>query len=83
MSLEGHPTAAPSAGPQAVAPAEPSLTIRELCRLERISKASLYKMWQAGTGPEYYTVGKGDRRISAAARRRWHERREVTRRLAV
>jgi hypothetical protein len=55
--------------------AEPSLTINEFCQLERICRATYYNLHRAGLGPDEILVGT-HRRITAEARRRWHEKRE-------
>jgi hypothetical protein len=55
--------------------AEPSLTINEFCSLERISRSTYYNMQRAGLGPDEALIG-AHRRITAEARRRWHQKRE-------
>jgi hypothetical protein len=55
---------------------DPSLTINEFCRAERMSRQTLYTLWKLGKGPRYHRVG-ADRRISAAARREWREQLEA------
>ena len=53
--------------------AEQSFTINEFC--ERICRATYYNLRRAGLGPDEILVGS-HRRITAAARRRWHQGRE-------
>ena len=55
--------------------AEQSFTINEFCQLERICRATYYNLRRAGLGPDEILVGS-HRRITAAARRRWHQGRE-------
>jgi hypothetical protein len=53
------------------APPEPrAYTINEFCRSHRVSRATLYKLWQLGTGPRFYLVGS-HRRISNEAAAAW------------
>jgi hypothetical protein len=54
---------------------EPSITIAQLCKLENISNATYHKLQKKGLGPATIRV-PGTRlvRITAAARREWHER---------
>jgi hypothetical protein len=54
----------------------PSLTKAEFCRAERISPTYLHQLWREGKGPDFYFVGRF-RRISAEARRRWRQAREL------
>jgi hypothetical protein len=56
-----------------------SHTPTEFCRLEKMSRAQLYKLWKRGQGPGYYLVGTGatHRRITEAQRRKWQEDREA------
>jgi hypothetical protein len=35
----------------------PSWTTTEFCKLEKISRSALYKMWKAGIGPRFYFNG--------------------------
>jgi hypothetical protein len=63
----------PTLGPKAIpiAPiADASYTINEFCAAEKISRAQLYKMWNADRGPRYFLIGSF-RRISAEARAEW------------
>ena len=53
--------------------AEPSLTIAELCQLERFTPAYYYKLKARGLAPDETRIGSLIR-ITAEARRRWHER---------
>jgi hypothetical protein len=55
---------------------EPSYTISEFCKLERFSEPSYFKMKRRGDGPEELTIPSlpGIVRITAKARREWHER---------
>jgi hypothetical protein len=64
MSLEHSPA---RAGKDARASVDPSFTVDEFCRAERMSRSALYKQWQQGKGPRFYLVGNS-RRISAQAR---------------
>jgi hypothetical protein len=55
----------------------PTYSISEFCKAERISRAHLYALWRDGRGPVYYEVGsdgKGGRRITEQSRQQWHER---------
>jgi len=54
---------------------EPSYTINEFCRLERICRQTYYNLKRAGIGPDEILVGTHPR-ITAEARRRWHQKRE-------
>jgi hypothetical protein len=67
MSLE-HSSARGGAG------ASPSWTTAEFCKLEKISRSSLYKMWRMGIGPRYYLNGVC-RIIPEEARREFHHKR--------
>lgn len=64
MSLEHSPARAKK---DALTFADPSYTVDEFCRVERMSRSALYKQWQQGKGPRFYLVGNS-RRISAQAR---------------
>ena len=55
--------------------ADASLTINEFCKLERICRATYYNLHRAGLGPDEILVGSR-RRITAEARRLWHQKRE-------
>ena len=70
MSLEHSPARATS-----LAVANPSYTPDEFCRAERISKAQLYKDWNANVGPDFYWNGNR-RRITHRARLAWQRKRE-------
>ena len=35
-------------------PFEPSYTVTEFCKAERISRVALYDFWKQGKGPRYY-----------------------------
>lgn len=53
----------------------PSLTIKQFCEFEGISRTSFFKMQRNGTAPETLRVpGVAIVRITAAARRDWHAR---------
>lgn len=54
-----------------------SLTIKEFCRAERISRSMLYRAWSEGWGPKFYRVGV-TRRITHRARIEWQREREAT-----
>ena len=54
---------------------EQSLTINEFCAAEEICRATFYNLQRAGLGPDTILVGSRQR-ISAEARRRWHQERE-------
>jgi hypothetical protein len=55
----------------------PSSTIDEFCTLEKISRASFFKMQRAGVGPELLRVPNTNIvRVTATARRAWHLRME-------
>jgi hypothetical protein len=56
--------------------ADASLTIPEFCRAERISVAFYYKLKHQGLGPVEMRLGRSPR-ITAAARRRWQQQREM------
>jgi hypothetical protein len=62
-------------GVEAVA-ADQSYTIAEFCAAERISRALLYKLWEAGKGPRCFYINTS-RRISHQARTEWRERLEA------
>jgi hypothetical protein len=52
-----------------------SLTIRDFCAAESISKAFYHQLQRKGLGPATYCpVGTKAVRITAQARRDWHER---------
>jgi len=54
---------------------ERSLTIREFCELEGISRTSYHKLQRTGLGPiELRAPGMTLVRITPAARGQWHER---------
>jgi hypothetical protein len=55
--------------------AESSHTIDEFCKLERICRSTYYNLQRTGLGPDEILIGS-HRRITARARRRWHEKRE-------
>lgn len=40
---------------------DPSYTVDEFCKAERLSRGSLYGLWRIGKGPRYYR--NGTRRI--------------------
>jgi sarcosine oxidase delta subunit len=54
----------------------PSHTVDEYCKLEKTSRAQLYREWQAGKGPRYYFNGNR-RRISEEARREYRRQKEA------
>jgi hypothetical protein len=51
-------------------PYEPSYTVDEFCKAERISRVALYGMWKDGRGPRFY-MNRRCRRITHAARVEW------------
>jgi hypothetical protein len=61
-----HPSG--SASPLGVS--DPSLTPKEFCAAEKISRSMLYKLWGQGKGPRWFYVGT-TRRISHEARQEW------------
>jgi hypothetical protein len=72
MSIEDAPvrTSASLGVPDA------SMTIREFCKAERISRSMLYRAWSEGWGPKFYRVGV-TRRITSRARLEWQREREA------
>jgi hypothetical protein len=46
----------------------------DFCRVERISKGTLYELWRQGIGPEFYLSGNR-KRIPHQARLEWQRRR--------
>ena len=74
MSLE-HSPARQRAGPSAN-PLDASLTIKEFCKAEKISRSMLYESWSEGWGPKFYRVGV-TRRITQRARLEWQLEREA------
>jgi hypothetical protein len=65
MSLEHSPA---RAGKDARASVDPSFTVDEFCRAERMSRSALYKQWQQGKGPRFYLVGNSRRQRAGAVR---------------
>ena len=61
MSLEHSP---------ANQPARAAYTIPEFCESHRLSRAKLYQLWAAGTGPKFINVGV-KRIISVEAAEAW------------
>jgi hypothetical protein len=55
---------------------DPSMTIHEFCKAERISRSMLYRAWSEGWGPKFYRVGV-TRRITSRARLGWQREREA------
>lgn len=53
-----------------------SLTIKEFCTAEKISRSMLYQAWAEGWGPKFYWVGV-TRRITYRARLEWQSEREA------
>lgn len=53
-----------------------SLTVKEFCRAERMSRSMLYRAWADGWGPKFYRVGVS-RRITHRARLEWQLQREA------
>jgi excisionase family DNA binding protein len=58
-------------------PTQQSYTVSELAKLERVSRAFIYKLWQRGQGPRFYTLGNR-RRVTEEQRQQWHREREAT-----
>ena len=56
-------------------PFEPSYTVDEFCKAERISRVKLYERWKRGEGPRHYFNGRC-RRITHAARMEWQREME-------
>jgi hypothetical protein len=52
-----------------------AFTIDEFCSAHRISRGMIYKLWQAGSGPRFMTVG-ARRLISFEAASDWRRARE-------
>jgi len=74
MSLE-HSPARQLAG-ASVNTLDASLTIKEFCKAEKISRSMLYRAWSEGWGPKFYWVGV-TRRITSRARLEWQREREA------
>jgi hypothetical protein len=72
VSLEHSPTRAG----KAASASDPSFTVAEFCKLERMSRSALYKAWQQQKGPRYYLNGVS-RRISPQARLDYQREREA------
>jgi hypothetical protein len=53
-----------------------SLTVREFCQAEKMSRSMLYRAWSEGWGPRFYRVGV-TRRITYLARLEWQRAREA------
>lgn len=58
---------------------EKSYTPTTFAEAEDMSRAQLYRLWNLGIGPRYYTVGANGtcRRITEQARQEWHREREA------
>jgi hypothetical protein len=56
---------------------EQSFTINEFCAAEKICRATFYSLQRQGLGPDTILVGSRQR-ITAEARKRWHQERERT-----
>jgi hypothetical protein len=56
-------------------PHEPSYTVDEFCKAERISRVKLYDDWKQGTGPRFYRNGK--RRIIPHSARLEYQQRKM------
>ena len=54
-----------------------SYTVSELAQAERVSRAFIYKLWQMGQGPRYYTIGNR-RRITEEMRQEWQQSRAAS-----
>jgi hypothetical protein len=57
-------------------PHEPSYTVDEFCKAERVSRVKLYELWKRGEGPRFYLNGRC-RRITHAARMDWQRAMEA------
>jgi hypothetical protein len=57
-------------------PHEPSYTVDEFCKAERISRVKLYELWKISRGPRFYFNGRC-RRITHKARLDWQAEREA------
>jgi len=57
-------------------PFEPSYTVDEFCKAERVSRVALYAFWKDGRGPRFYLNGRC-RRITHKARLEWQTQREA------
>jgi hypothetical protein len=55
---------------------DPSLTIGEFCRAEKLSRSKLYLLWAEGKGPRWFNIGS-HKRISHEARTEWRQRLEA------
>jgi hypothetical protein len=74
VSLEHSPA---RAGKTASASStDPSFTVAEFCKLERMSRSALYNLWKQQKGPRYYLNGVS-RRISPQARLDYDREREA------
>jgi len=74
MSLEHSPARQRAGAPGNTL--DPSLTINEFCKAERISRSMLYRAWSEGWGPKFYRIGV-TRRITHRARLEWQREREA------
>jgi hypothetical protein len=74
MSLEHSP--ARQRADASANPFDASLTIKEFCKAEKISRSMLYRAWSEGWGPKFYWVGV-TRRITCRARLEWQHEREA------
>jgi hypothetical protein len=61
---------------ESIPPFEPSYSVDEFCKAERISRVALYAFWKRGKGPRYYMNGRC-RRITHQARQTWQRQREA------
>jgi hypothetical protein len=57
-------------------PVEPSLTITEFCKVEKISRSAYYGMKRLGLGPDEMYIGDLPR-ITPESHRRWRRQRTV------
>ena len=74
MSLEHSPVR--QRGSASFNALDASLTIKEICQAEKISRSMLYRAWTEGWGPKFYWVGV-TRRITSRARLEWQRDREA------
>jgi hypothetical protein len=56
-------------------PFEPSYTVDEFCKAERISRVRLYEEWKQGNGPRFYM--NGIRRIIPHSARLEYQQRKM------
>ena len=57
-------------------PKDPSYTVDEFCKAERMGRVSLDEFWKQGKGPRFYMNGRC-RRITHAVRLYWQREMEA------